>query len=67
MDVRFLGIPYIVWGALCLAVAAAFAFFWPSAKTTGEISTLRFLLLRWGHPALFGDWRNISHMHKLFL
>jgi hypothetical protein len=54
MDAHFLGVPFVFWGALCLAVAAAFAIFWPSAKAVGNISTVRYLLLRWGHAAVWG-------------
>ncbi|RIK42063.1 MAG: hypothetical protein DCC55_10000 [Chloroflexi bacterium] len=54
MDARFLGIPFVAWGGLCLAVAAAFTIFWPSAKATSGISTVRYLLLRWGHAAVWG-------------
>lgn len=54
MSEQFLGIPFTVWGVLCLAIAAAFASFWPQAKVTGDTSTFRYLLLRWGHAAVWG-------------
>lgn len=53
MNATLFGVPLLIWGALCLAAAAAFALFWPSAKATGDISTLRYLLLRWGHAAVW--------------
>jgi hypothetical protein len=53
MAEKFLGIPFTGWGALCLALAAAFLLFWPSAKVTGNTPTVRYLLLRWGHAAVW--------------
>ena len=54
MEERFLGIPFVIWGAICLALAAVFVVIWPSAKASGQITTLRYLLLRWGHAAVWG-------------
>jgi hypothetical protein len=53
MDARFLGVPLTVWGGLCLAVAAIFMVFWPSAKVHANISPLRYMLLRWGHAGVW--------------
>lgn len=50
MSERFLGIPLLVWGAICLVVAAAWAVFWP-AERAADASGLRLLLIRWGHTA----------------
>lgn len=53
MSVTLFGLPLWVWSAICLALAATFAVFWPSAKATGDLSTVRYLLLRWGHAAVW--------------
>lgn len=54
MEEQFLGVPFVIWGALCLALAAVFVFIWPSIQASGQLSTLRYLLLRWGHAAVWG-------------
>ena len=54
MSVTLFGLPLWVWSAICLALAATFAVFWPSAKAIGNLSNVRYLLLRWGHAAVWG-------------
>jgi hypothetical protein len=66
MTAKFLGIPFTVWGLLSLASAAAFIVFWPQAKVTGDTSAIRYLLLRWGHAAVWAllalaaFWRGLA-------
>jgi len=43
-----LGIPYSIWGVVCLAFSALWAVFWP-ADRAASTSGLRRLVLRWGH------------------
>ncbi len=43
----------MVWGAICLGMAAAFAFFWPSARVGPNTGMIQYLLLRWGHAAVW--------------
>ncbi len=43
----------MVWGAICLGMAAVFFFFWPSARVGPNTGALQFLLLRWGHSAVW--------------
>lgn len=50
MSERFLGIPLLVWGAICLVVAVVWAVFWPAERAVGATG-LRLLLIRWGHSA----------------
>jgi hypothetical protein len=45
---RFLGVPLVVWGGVCLAVALVWAVFWPSDRVA-VCSGLRFVILRWFH------------------
>jgi hypothetical protein len=44
MAIEFLGISYLIWGPICLLIAAIFGVFWPHAK--GTTFTLRYLILR---------------------
>jgi hypothetical protein len=48
MDGKFLGVPLVVWGALCLALTVVWIVFWPSDKATATAG-LRFVILRWFH------------------
>lgn len=52
MEIKFLGVPMFIWGALCLLVAIAFAFVWPSNKAASATG-LRFALIRWGHSLVW--------------
>jgi hypothetical protein len=54
MEAKFFGISYIWWGVLCLGIGAGFVMLWPSAKITKATPLLRYLLLRWGHAAVWG-------------
>lgn len=48
MEERFLGVPLLLWGAICLAVALVWVFVWPAERAAGA-GGLRFFLIRWGH------------------
>ncbi len=50
MSERFLGVPLLVWGGLCLVIAGVWAAFWP-AERAATASGLRLFLIRWGHTA----------------
>lgn len=53
MEARgWLGLPYIAWGAVCLAVALLWAFVWPAAEAAGAAG-LRYFLIRWGHSLVW--------------
>ncbi len=54
MEAKFFGISYIWWGVLCLGIAASFVQLWPSAKITGTTPLMRYMILRWGHAAVWG-------------
>lgn len=54
MDAKLLGISYFWWGVICLGVAAAFVFVWPSARVNSATPWLAYWLLRWGHAAVWG-------------
>lgn len=54
MDAKLFGIPLLFWGAICLGLGAVFVVFWPYAKATAKVSSLRYFLLRWGHAAVWG-------------
>lgn len=51
-NAKLLGLPLLIWAALCLALAVVWAIFWP-----GDRSALRegprFLILRWGHALVW--------------
>jgi hypothetical protein len=53
MEKGFLGIPFVIWGILCLGVGAVFLIFWPSAKVVANVSPVRYALLRWGHAGVW--------------
>lgn len=48
MNNQLLGVPYTVWGVLCLILAAVWAFAYPRNRVTPEYG-LRFIILRWFH------------------
>lgn len=48
---NFIGIPFSIWGMICLAVAAVWVFVWPS-KTTVTAGP-RFFILRWFHSIVW--------------
>ncbi|MBK9711019.1 MAG: hypothetical protein IPO81_06715 [Kouleothrix sp.] len=52
MDRKFLGVPLVVWGTLCIVLTIVWSIFWPhqkAATTTG----LRFVILRWFHALVW--------------
>jgi hypothetical protein len=51
----FLGMPLIIWGALCLLVAAVYTIVYPRSKIEGQrVRPLwRFLILRWFHALVW--------------
>lgn len=52
MDEGFLGIPFALWGAVCLLLSIVWGVFWPSDKAVpGDIP--RFMVLRWGHALVW--------------
>ncbi|KPL91441.1 hypothetical protein [Herpetosiphon geysericola] len=53
MSTRFLGIPAIVWSMLALIIAAIFVYVWPSDKVPGDTTSIRYLILRWGHTLVW--------------
>jgi hypothetical protein len=44
----FLNLPWFVWAAVALLVAILYSFVWPRDRIA-ELSSFRFLVLRWGH------------------
>jgi hypothetical protein len=52
MEIKFVGVPMFIWGALCLLVAIVFAFIWPSNKATSATG-VQFALIRWGHSLVW--------------
>ena len=45
---KLLGVPLVVWGGVCLAVALLWALVWPSDRVA-VASGLRCIILRWFH------------------
>ncbi len=52
MNPGFLGLPWVVWGVAALALAVVWVVVWPADRAVGATG-LRFLLLRWGHAAVW--------------
>jgi hypothetical protein len=53
MNTAFLGVPCLVWGLLCVAVAVIFTVIWPRGKRPGKESALPSLILRWFHALVW--------------
>ena len=53
MNTAFLGVPWLVWGLLCLAVAVIFTVSWPRGKRPGKARPLQSLILRWFHALVW--------------
>jgi len=53
VNTRFLGIPSVVWSMLALVIAAIFVYVWPSDKVPGDTTSIRYLILRWGHTLVW--------------
>ncbi len=52
MESKFLGVPLVVWGVVCLVIAAVFVFVWPHDRVA-DTSGLRYMLVRWGHALVW--------------
>jgi len=52
MDAKLIGIPLVVWGALCLLLAAIWMIVWPHGKANAD-DGLRFVILRWFHALVW--------------
>ena len=52
MERGFFGVPWALWGLAALALAAVWTVVWPADRAVGAVG-LRFLLLRWGHAAVW--------------
>lgn len=52
MDEKFLGVPLVVWSALCLVLTVVWIIFWPSDKTAATAG-IRFVILRWFHALVW--------------
>ena len=48
-----LGISWWVYGVGALALALVWVFVWPADRATGDMSTLRYFFLRWGHALVW--------------
>jgi drug/metabolite transporter (DMT)-like permease len=56
MTGTFLGVPWLVWGGVCLVIAAIYVVVWPRPKTSGlgtSRPAWRHLVLRWFHPLVW--------------
>jgi len=52
MDEKFLGVPLVVWSALCLVLTVVWIIFWPSDKAAATAG-IRFVILRWFHALVW--------------
>lgn len=52
MDVKLFGVPLVLWGALCLVLAAIWIIVWPSEKAS-TADALHFVILRWFHALVW--------------
>lgn len=52
MTTTFLGIPFLIWGLLCLVLTVIWVFVWPSGKAIGT-DGLRAIILRWFHALVW--------------
>jgi hypothetical protein len=53
MEARgWLGLPFLAWGAICLALALVWAFVYPAAPAANAAG-LRLFLIRWGHALVW--------------
>jgi hypothetical protein len=53
MNTPLLGVPWLVWGLLCFAVAVIFTMIWPRGKRPGKASALQSVILRWFHALVW--------------
>lgn len=52
MEAKFLGVPFVLWGMLCLILAIVWVVVWPSDKAVAADS-VRFFVLRWFHALVW--------------
>lgn len=52
MESRFFGLPFVVWGVVCLVVAVVFVFVWPHDRVA-DAAGLRYVVVRWGHTLVW--------------
>ncbi len=48
MERGWLNLPYVVWAAICRALALVWVFVWPHDRVAGA-APVRLFLVRWGH------------------
>lgn len=48
MDAKLLGVPFVIWGILCIGLTVVWIIFWPSTKVTAT-DGMRYIILRWFH------------------
>lgn len=48
-----LGVPWLVWSGVCLAVAAIYTVVWPRSIHATSLPWWRHFLLRWSHAAVW--------------
>ena len=48
-----LNIPWWVYGLGAMLIALVWVFVWPAERATGELSSLRYFFLRWGHALVW--------------
>jgi hypothetical protein len=53
MNTPFLGVPWFVWGLLCLAVAVIFTVIWPGGRSPSSLPGLQYIILRWFHALVW--------------
>ena len=52
VEARLLGVPWVVWACVCLALAVLFAFLWP-AEQGRAVGGAAYFVLRWGHALVW--------------
>lgn len=52
MESKILGVPLVVWGGLCLALAVVWGIVWPSDRA-GPVGAPRYIILRWFHALVW--------------
>ncbi len=56
MHTTFLGLPWAIWGLLCLAVAAVYMIVWPGWRAGSAVRprpAWRYVVLRWFHALVW--------------
>lgn len=52
MGTRFLGVPTVLWGVLCLVLAVVWVVIWPSDLPVSPTG-VRYLIVRWFHSLVW--------------